>query len=592
MTAIVSRKMQFLVLLACLASHARALSVVPSLTHIPAGVRAACRTTLARNITQCSDEFEKELRFIQSSSLPQICTTECAGALSALYTEALSRCGTDSVDVMANGTVLATFTPIDVLTLVLRDGGFCKDKLEDVTEEESCSECYMKSVQLEINQPGEDLAYHQDDFNALKESCGIPTTSYPVTPAPTGTPPAETPVCANKYAVQTGDTANSIAKALSVATDRLLAYNGLPIGSEKPLTAGDTLCLDEVSKCLIHQVVAEDTCSSLMTLAGSSVDELMLQSWNPTIGTKCANIKTMAGKYICVGPPGQTGTFTPVNPPTTSAPVTTPTDTYTWEPVPDSVTSTVNMTSVWAFPTEVAIATVTAEDPNPAEVTALLERSKFCPFNGEDDDEWDKGLADEEYHLHSWDLDTGCIHDHWAPYCYPKLSDPVLPSPTNIPSSCYPTVTTIIPDGWVDPPGPTESGVPDTCNKWHLLKNGDTCTAIAAQYKMTLRQFYAYNPSINAQCSNTRAAFAVCVRVWEEPEVPTPTPTTTSTGPPGPTGTGTSPICAKWHLLVKGDTCDSIAAKYGILVSRFRQLNRSVNSACDNMVVGNAYCVG
>ncbi|KAJ5165061.1 uncharacterized protein N7500_006891 [Penicillium coprophilum] len=579
----VSRKMRFLVILTCLASHACALSVVPSLTHIPAGVRAACRTTLAKNITQCSDEFEKELQFIPSTSLAQICTTECTGALSALYTEAMSRCGTDSVDVVANDTVLATFTPIDVistpsllswaygetLTFLSRDGGFCKDKLEDVTEDELCSECYMKSVQLEINQPGEDPAYHQDDFDALKKSCGIPTTSYPVTPAPSGTPPAEIPVCASKYTIKASDTANTIAKALSVATDRLLAYNGLPISSEEPLTAGDTLCLDEVSKCMIHQVVVADTCSSLMKLAGSSVDELMLQSWNPTIGTKCANIKTMTGKYICIGPPGQTSTFTPVNPPTTSTPVTTPTDTYTWEPAPDSITSTVNMTTIWAFPTEVAIATLTAEDPDPAQVTGLLERSKFCPFNGEDDEEWDEGLEDEEYHLHSWDLDTSCLHDHWDPYCYPNLSDSVLPSPTDIPSSCYPTVTTIIPDGWVDPLG---------------LLNQASLTL----YKITLSQFYKYNPSINAQCSNTRATFAVCVRIWEEPEAPTPT----SAGPPGPTGTGTSPTCAKWHLWAKGDTCNSIAAKYNILVSRFRQLNRSVNSACDNTVVGNAYCVG
>lgn len=91
------------------------LSVVPSLSHIPPGVRAACRTTLARNITQCSDEFQKELQFIPSSSLPDICTTNCQSALSSLYTEALSRCGTGSVDVEANGTVLATFKPIDLV---------------------------------------------------------------------------------------------------------------------------------------------------------------------------------------------------------------------------------------------------------------------------------------------------------------------------------------------------------------------------------------------------------------------------------------------------------------------------------------------
>ena len=40
------------------------------------------------------------------------------------------------------------------------------------------------------------------------------------------------------------------------------------------------------------------------------------------------------------------------------------------------------------------------------------------------------------------------------------------------------------------------------------------------------------------------------------------------------------------------DTCESVAAKYGIVVSRFRQLNRSVDSNCTNLVIGNAYCVG
>lgn len=74
----------------------------------------------------------------------------------------------------------------------LHSAGFCKDKLKDIDDDELCSDCYLKSVQLEINQPLEGSSYHQDDFNALKKSCGIPTTSYPVTPAPTGTPPTET----------------------------------------------------------------------------------------------------------------------------------------------------------------------------------------------------------------------------------------------------------------------------------------------------------------------------------------------------------------------------------------------------------------
>lgn len=91
------------------------LSVVPSLQHIPPGVRAACRATLAKNVTQCSDTFHKQLEYIHSSTLPEICTDECASALSSLYSEAFSRCGTDAVNITVNGTVMATFRPLDLV---------------------------------------------------------------------------------------------------------------------------------------------------------------------------------------------------------------------------------------------------------------------------------------------------------------------------------------------------------------------------------------------------------------------------------------------------------------------------------------------
>ncbi|KAJ5096661.1 hypothetical protein N7456_007382 [Penicillium angulare] len=452
----------------------------------------------------------------------------------------------------------------------------------------------MKSIQLDINQPIPNYENSPDDFNELKESCGIPTTSYPVNPTSTGTPPPATSSCVSSHTAAAGDTMNSIAKSLSVSTDRLLTYNGFPLSFNDTLVAGEKLCLDQVSKCLIHQVAETDTCASLKRLAGTTVDELMLQSWNPTIGTSCANIKTMVGKYLCIGPPGQDGQFTPVVPTTTPPSITTPTETYTWGTAPDTVTSTVNITSTWLFPTDPSlIPTETPTLPTGDNSAAIEERLKWCPFNNElNDTIWDAGLGEEEYHLHSWDLDDECMLESWEPYCTPALETPVLPSPTDIPSSCLPTVTKIIPEGWVDPPGPTESGVNDDCNKWHLLQNMDTCKSISVKYKITEAQLKEYNPSINAQCGNIRAGFAICVRVWEDNTTTlTPSPTTTS-GPPGPTGTGTSPTCKKWHLMIDGDSCDSIATKYGILVSRFRQLNRNVDASCDNLVKGNAYCVG
>ena len=121
---------------------------------------------------------------------------------------------------------------------------------------------------------------------------------------------------------------------------------------------------------------------------------------------------------------------------------------------------------------------------------------------------------------------------------------------------------------------------------------------------------------MGSDCRLMKAAFAYCVRVWVEPLTPSTTTTTrvaTTTvpvGPPGPTASGTSATCTKYHLrrnskfksspvfpsssltLILADTCASIATLYGIIVNRFRQLNRSVTAACDNLITGNAYCVG
>jgi len=115
MVAISPGRMLLLFALSSLPHLVASLFVVPSLSHIPAGVRAACRVTLTKNVTECSDEIQRPLEFISPSLLPDICTTKCANALSSLYTEATTRCGTDAVDITVNGTVTDTFTPLDLV---------------------------------------------------------------------------------------------------------------------------------------------------------------------------------------------------------------------------------------------------------------------------------------------------------------------------------------------------------------------------------------------------------------------------------------------------------------------------------------------
>ncbi|USP75585.1 hypothetical protein yc1106_02859 [Curvularia clavata] len=466
-----------------------------------------------------------------------------------------------------------------------------------------CSDCFMRKVQLEVDEPlGGMKSFTPKEFNEMKQSCGIPTSSYPVKQPEASSTPQPAPSCTSQLIAKSGDTINSIAKSNSVSTDWLLTFNNeLPVSANETLTGSEKICMDNVPKCMLHQVLSTDTCSSLLKLSGTSVNDVMFSSWNPTVGNKCRNLYAMVGKYICVSPPGETTPFDPVV--TTSAPSTTTGPTYVWTPAPDEATSSLNFTTSWDFPTEaVPIATATLTPPGDAHASAIRARTSHCPFLGEDTDEWNEGLADDEYHLRSSDLGPACL-DAWDPYCFPITTGPILPSPTDIASSCYPTISTIIPQGFVKPPAPINLGTSENCNKWHVVGQGDTCAALESKYKISHTSFKEWNPSLTDSCSNLRTEMAYCVRVWVEAiETPTPTsswttrisvtPSPTSAGPPGPTQSGTSPTCTKWHLQKQGDTCASIASTYGIIVSRFRQLNRGVNTDCSNLVTGNAYCVG
>jgi hypothetical protein len=382
--------------------------------------------------------------------------------------------------------------------------------------------------------------------------------------------------CTSKITAKAGQTTNQIAKSNSVSTDRLLTWNvNLPTNINDTLTRDEVVCLDNVQKCLLHQVAAEDTCNALVKISGKGVTDVMFQSWNPSVGPDCRNLPAMIGKYICVSPSGQDTPFTPIEgtPKPTITTTATPESTYSWGQVSNSPTSsTKNFTTTWLFPTDaVSLSTRTASMLSPAEATAIKARTSHCPFLDEGDDDWQDGLASDEYHLHSWELAEDCT-DKWDPYCNPKANDPILPSPTDIPSSCLPTISTIIPEGGIAAPGPTNTGSPEYCNKWHVVVTGDTCAAVEAKYKISHTSFRQWNLNVNEACTNLKLTMAYCVRVWVEPvESPEPTPaptpstslkssasrTSTSAGPPGPTQSGTSATCTKWHLEKQGESFEN-----------------------------------
>ncbi|KAJ6785997.1 hypothetical protein PWT90_07633 [Aphanocladium album] len=149
------------------------------------------------------------------------------------------------------------------------------------------------------------------------------------------------------------------------------------------------------------------------------------------------------------------------------------------------------------------------------------------------------------------------------------------------------------------PPAPTHSGEPADCNKWAVVKSGDTCGSVAKDNGISVDQFFAWNPAVSKDCTtNFWINQAYCVGVSGSGSQPPVTTTTTSSSsskptPPAPTHSGEPDDCNKWAVVKSGDTCGSVASDNGISTDQFFAWNPAVSRDCTtNFWVNQAYCVG
>ncbi|KAJ6157997.1 hypothetical protein N7470_005589, partial [Penicillium chermesinum] len=67
--------------------------------------------------------------------------------------------------------------------------------------------------------------------------------------------------------------------------------------------------------------------------------------------------------------------------------------------------------------------------------------------------------------------------------------------------------------------------------------------------------------------------------------------TSSSSAPYRPQQTGTATTYDRYHLVVKGDSCNAIQSQYDISLAEFLAWNLSLTSDCNNLLVGYYYCV-
>ncbi|RFU35297.1 hypothetical protein B7463_g1040, partial [Scytalidium lignicola] len=124
--------------------------------------------------------------------------------------------------------------------------------------------------------------------------------------------------------------------------------------------------------------------------------------------------------------------------------------------------------------------------------------------------------------------------------------------------------------------------------------SGDQCSVIATAAGISLTQFYAWNPAVGSTCVSLFLGYYVCIDVIGfTPTITTTIKTTTTTGngisTPTPIQTGMATNCDKFHLVISGDQCGTIAANAGVSLAQFYSWNPAVGSTCATLFL-DYYC--
>ncbi|KAM0254536.1 hypothetical protein ACHAQJ_006696 [Trichoderma viride] len=148
----------------------------------------------------------------------------------------------------------------------------------------------------------------------------------------------------------------------------------------------------------------------------------------------------------------------------------------------------------------------------------------------------------------------------------------------------------------ISTPTPTQPNMVNNCNKFYLVKTGDSCPTIASKNSITEAQFLLWNPSVGSTCTGLWANAYACIGVigGSSTTITKPSSTTTGNGITTPTPTQPNMVsnCNKFYLVKSGDICDTIASNNGITPAQFREWNPSAGTNCSGLWANAYACIG
>ncbi|KIL88359.1 hypothetical protein FAVG1_08438 [Fusarium avenaceum] len=150
-------------------------------------------------------------------------------------------------------------------------------------------------------------------------------------------------------------------------------------------------------------------------------------------------------------------------------------------------------------------------------------------------------------------------------------------------------------------PDPIQEVMVTNCNKFHYVSPTTSCQGILNQNKISLADFFKWNPAIGEDCSQLWAGTNACIGVIGfTPSLTTttnPKPATTTTKgngikTPEPIQEGMVSNCNKWHFIGEKTTCQGIIDYNKITLADFIKWNPAVGEGCNKLWKGTNACVG
>ncbi|KAF2147915.1 carbohydrate-binding module family 18 protein [Myriangium duriaei CBS 260.36] len=360
---------------------------------------------------------------------------------------------------------------------------------------------------------------------------------------------------------------DSLALSFNVSSgDLIQAFQNYGCDVADPTVTNATWCLPQA--CTVYQVPDNSTCAQIVDAVSTPQSNITVQQlvqYNPHFQGTCDDVPQ---QYVCITPPG--GAY-----------------------IPPPVSSTTNATqqqrgggdgssSVGSGNPAVTIA-AGALAPSPTQSGIIANCRVYSNASvGDGCSSFSEEHGINPGDLFAWNSVLGaggkyCLTQFWLGYWYCIGTDatttttPSLPSPTGQPA-----------------PGPTQSGIIATCDRYAVAAAGDGCDSFAAKEGITTAQLYAWNPVLGSNGENCLSSFWAkeyyCVHASGPVSssssssttittTTTTTPTTTSGSAPGPTQSGIIATCDKYAVAAAGDGCDSFAAKEGITTAQLYAWN-------------------